>query len=94
MWAARIGHTYTPSFNWPCNEASLFVSHARVLPWADSSAFTLTALMLAGKSRILHMPEFIVFMPSLLSQVPAVWFSYPLTGRADPVSPTASMGNA
>ena len=62
-------HTHTPNFSWPCNEASLSVSHARALPWADSSAWTLTVLIVVEKSLILHMPEFIVFMPSLLSQV-------------------------
>ena len=68
-WVAFTCHTHTPNFSWPCSEARVFITHARALPWADTSALTLTVLIVAEKCLILHMPEFICLSMSLLSQV-------------------------
>ena len=70
----RIGHTHTPNFSWPCSEARVFITHSRARPWADSSALTLTVLIVAEKSLILHMPEFNCLSIPLLSQVLEIIF--------------------
>ena len=46
----RLLYTHTPNFSWPCSEARTFVTYARALPWADTSEFMLTVLMLVAKS--------------------------------------------